>query len=463
MASRRDRQIVIEHAFSVPWNAEGSAPDQPEQRIAERIAQELDARGIGRPEALVAVGRASIELRQLQLPPAPEAELPDMVRFQAAREFNELDERWLLDFVPIDQTPDGARTVLATAVAPAVIQQIEGVCQQAGLKMRRLLLRPCETASLWAGDKSAVPGQLQLLIELLAEEADLTAVIDGKAVFLRTTRFGGDPPPVPALLAEIRLTMAAVQNQLGGRKVESIVLCGRDNVHVDLTQRIESELGMHVALFDPFAAVELGPALKDSLPAHPGRFASLLGMLLAELKQSGHAIDFLHPRRRAEAPSRRKKWIIAGVAAAVLGLAYLIYARIDYLLLAGEVDDRKVKCKVVDNQVKQYNDKKIGETVAEIHKWTVGEVTWLDQLYALNQAFPSSEEAVLSDLSLSGQQGAMVLKGRVRNEEVFAKMGANIRAHGGQINIGTRRDDQPRSYYPWYFEASVTVKKGPKP
>jgi len=303
---------------------------------------------------------------------------------------------------------------------------------------------------------------LRLLIDLLAEEADLTAVVDGKAVFLRTTRFGGDPPPVPALLAEIRLTMAAVQNQLGGRKVQSIVLCGRDSVHADLAKRIEAELGMQVELFDPFGAVELGPALVDSLPDNPGRFAPLLGMLLAELKQTGHAIDFLHPRRRAEAPSRRKKWILAGAAAAVLGLAYLVYARIDYLWLASEVRGLQAECASFDSQINAL--KKVRDNVKEIRKWTDTEVVWLDQLYRLNQGFPPSEEAVLADLSLSAQKGEVVLKGRVRDEGVLAKMGESIRAHGGQLNITGQKEEPGRgSYYSRYFEASVALKKGPKP
>ena len=86
---------------------------------------EPEARGLGRPDAVVAVGRSSIELRQLQLPPAAEDDLPDLVRFQAMREFNEFDERWLLDFLSIDSSGDSPRegnlprTVLATAIGPA--------------------------------------------------------------------------------------------------------------------------------------------------------------------------------------------------------------------------------------------------------------------------------------------------------------------------------------------------------
>ena len=193
VASGRGRQVVIEQAFSIPCEIDPSAADAAEQ-IGRRIAAELDARGLGRGEAVVAVGRNSIELRQLQLPPAPDEDLPEMVRFQATREFNELDDKWLLDFVPIDGSADSPRTVLATAIAPAVLRQIEAVCEHAGLKMRRLLLRPCEAALLLEGRpsidgaRSISPGQVVLLVNPSGVEADLTAVVDGTAVFLRTTR-----------------------------------------------------------------------------------------------------------------------------------------------------------------------------------------------------------------------------------------------------------------------------------
>ena len=237
--------------------------------------------------------------------------------------------------MPIDQGADGPRTVLAMAIAPAVIRQIEGVCEQAGLKMQRLLLRPCAAASLLTGDMAGAKGELRLLVDLLSDEVDLTVVCDGKAVFLRTMRLGGGSPSLPALLAEIRLTMAAVQSQLAGRKVEAIVLCGQDEIHADLARSVEAELAMPVKLFDPFGGFERGPALRGLPLEHPGRFAPLLGMCQAELRQEGHAVDFLHPRRRAEAPSKRRRsgsWP-ARPSAALL-LLYVVYVRVQHYLLA---------------------------------------------------------------------------------------------------------------------------------
>ncbi|MEX2559658.1 MAG: hypothetical protein WD403_07070, partial [Pirellulales bacterium] len=109
-------QSVIEHAFAVPLPArlEGQA-SLGDTRTAESIGQALASLRLGRAETLVAVGRASIELKQLTLPPAPADELPDMVRFQAMREFTSLAEGWPLDFLPLGAGTDGPRQVLAAA------------------------------------------------------------------------------------------------------------------------------------------------------------------------------------------------------------------------------------------------------------------------------------------------------------------------------------------------------------
>src|SRR5688572_17709621 len=75
--------IVVEHAFAVDFGPRDAGQTVSDEAIADKLAKALAARGLGRIETLVAVGRASIELRQLTLPPSPLDELPDLVRFQA--------------------------------------------------------------------------------------------------------------------------------------------------------------------------------------------------------------------------------------------------------------------------------------------------------------------------------------------------------------------------------------------
>jgi Tfp pilus assembly PilM family ATPase len=464
-ASARGSRIVIDHAFLIPWNEDGTETDQAEDRVGQRIAEELDARGIGRPPALVAVGRGSIELRQLQLPPAPDEELPDLVRFQAAREFNELDEHWLLDFVPIDQGTEGARTVLAMAIAPAVIRHIEGVCQRAGLKMQRLLLRPCAAASLLTGGMAGAKGELRLLVDLLSDEVDLTAVCDGNAVFLRTMRVGGGSPPLPALLAEIRLTMAAVQSQSAGRQVEAIVLCGQDEIHAELARSAEAELAMPVQLFDPFGGFDRGSALRGLPLEHPGRFAPLLGMCQTELRQQAHAVDFLHPRHRAPPPSKRRKWIVAGSAAAALLLAYIAYARIENYVVASKVAERNHEIELLDKKILAPEAKQTRDAAALISKWTGDNTIWLDKLLALNKGFPPAQEAMLRELTVVVRQNDVQvdLKGSARDVKVIEKMEERMRARVGEIASKSSGEDPTNKEYSWQFDHTVKLGRERKP
>ena len=317
VACGRGSRVVIEHAFSISGTKRSRPAISSSKAIGQRIAAELDRRDIGRPNALVAVGRTSIELRQLQLPPAPDEDLPDMVRFQAAREFNEFDEHWLLDFVPIDQGADGPRTVLATAIAPAVIRQIEGVCEAAGLKMQRLLLRPAPRRRCWPATRP---------------NARAVAAVGRSA--LRRSRSDGGARRQGGFSADdaARRRCAPLAGPAGrdppddGRRAESIGRAKGADCRA-LRQRQDARRPGEVHQGRTGNARRIGRSLcrawnwarrcAASLPEHPGRFAPLLGMLVAEFQQTGHAIDFLHPRRRLEAPSRRKKWIMAAAAAAL--------------------------------------------------------------------------------------------------------------------------------------------------
>ena len=456
IASIKGRQVVIEHAFSFP-----RAADETPDALGARLAQELDSRGCGRPEALVSVGRTRIELRQFTVPPAAEDDLPDLVRFQAAREFNELDDRWRLDFLPIESVGEGPKPVLATAIAPSEIAQIEKVCEKAGLTLRRVLLRPCEAASLLtAGGGGKLP---QLIIELFAEEADLTVIQGGKTVFLRTTRFAGGRPAVPALVAEIRLTLAAARNQLvtetgDSAKIHSLVLFGQDPEDVQLAESVKTESGLPVALVNPFAGLGTAPSL--SMPAHADRYAPLLGMLQAELRNTRHAIDFINPRRRPPPVSRRNLWISLGAAAAVLVIAYIIWGRIDHYLLASDVKDLSDQVKTIQDELD--GSKKTRMNTAEVRKWVDQDAVWLDELAGLSRGMPSAHDVMLGELTASsGPRGSQIdIKGWTRDYGTIGKMEEGIRPVAGKMNTTDSHEEKTApSPYAWHFDASVAVEK----
>lgn len=463
VASPRGERGVIEQAFAVPLRSPQTGEDQGEEEVdvGGRIAAALQAHGIGRLETLVAVGRASIELRQLSLPPAPDDELPELVRFQAMREFNQFDEDWLLDFVPLDEAPEeGPRSVLAAAIGPELVEQIQQTCESAGLTPQRLVLRPCAAASLLRRTPS---DESRLLIDLLADEADLTVMIDRKVVFLRTTRLTADPlenaDQPRALLAEIRRTIAAAENQLRGKRIETITLCGSGEQHAALAASIERELGVPTRLFDPFEGLSLGQQLRGDLPDHPGRFTPLLGMALAELERTGHAIDFLHPRRPPEPPTRRKTVVVAAVAAVLLVGSFFGYRGWERKSLNREIKQLTNQSKELEEKVAAA--KKDMAAAANFGRWTATDVGWLDELDKLAKAFPPAEQAMLTDLKFSQGQpkgGMITLDGLAKDMDAIGAMETSLRKEFRRVVNAGNSDDGSSKFYSRRFKLLVAVE-----
>jgi Tfp pilus assembly PilM family ATPase len=473
VAASRGNRVVIEQAFAVPLHvadgeAESAGPD-----VGAQIAAALAARGIGHADSVVAVGRSSIELRQLALPPAPEEELPEMVRFQAMREFNALEDDWLLDFSPIDTAADGARTVLAAAIDPDLVGQIQKTCETAGLKPQRLVLRPCAAASLFARSEPGGSEQLRLLVDLLADEADLTVMIDRRVVFLRTARLPGDPlekpDESPALLAEIRRTVAAAQNQLGSRRVESVVLCGRGEQHAALARVIGANLGVPATLFDPFAGLQLGGGLRDALPEHSGRFAPLLGMLVAELEQTGHAIDFLHPRRPPVPPSKRRLLVGLGVAAGVLVFGWLAFGQVQRYLLRSELNGLTEQ--LTARKAEAEKARKLAAPAVRIEEWRHSEVPWLDVLQLMSRELPPAKETMALSLGftanksvkadprgqIGGPRGNIKLDMLAATQETITAIRKKIDGEHYNAQVGAEQD-YSHEHYKRKFDLGVTVK-----
>src|SRR4051812_21433286 len=313
--------VAIDQAFAValPQREEGSTV---EPAVGTAIAKALVDHGAARSEAIVAVGRANIELRFLSTPPVPEEELPDVVRFQAVRQFTTLGDDWPLDFVPLGPNADGGMNVLAATIAPDLLKQIQKDCTAAGVTVSKLVLRPFAAAAIIKGTSD--DGKCRMIVDLLREEADLTVLIGSQVIFPRTVRLPAVEGEVlaRALLAEGRRTMIAAQNQLGGRRVEEVVIFGDGQHHASLKQLLEKELTLTVRLVDPFEHVEWADA-KAKKPEYPGTFAPLIGLMLDEAAGTAPTIDFLHVRKKPPPPNRRRRYLsIAAAIAAVLLLGF---------------------------------------------------------------------------------------------------------------------------------------------
>ncbi len=128
---------AAEVAMSTVREADGEERPDPAATLKSRLG-----RSAARLPALVGVDRASVETLPLTLPPASDAELPELVLNQAMRESASITEDTALDFLPLGGAAGEPREVLAAALAGEAMARIKLVCSRAGIKPVRMLLRP---------------------------------------------------------------------------------------------------------------------------------------------------------------------------------------------------------------------------------------------------------------------------------------------------------------------------------
>jgi hypothetical protein len=464
IATTQGRGLRVQAAFRVEWSGDGSADAATPARRGERLKAALAEHGVTRGDVLATIGRALVELKQLPLPPAPDEELPELVRFQAQREFHALTPDSPLDFIPAPVVGDEPRSVLAAVVDPAIVADVRKTCEAAGLKLRRLLLHPCATASLAVRSLAAGDDRPRLLVEPGLDEAEVTALVGRTVALVRATRMPGEPASADyarALSSELRRTTAAVQHQIGGRRIEEIQLCGTELELAAVTARLRADVETPVVIVDPWTLLPAGTTV-DFVPPEPrSRYAPLLGALADEAENTAPLLDFVNPRRKPAAVDPRRRFVTWGLAAVAALLAVWLGVRVSLARLDGEIKELAGELKALDPAVKTATD--LEKRAADMEKWLKGDVNWLAELRRLAERLPPAERAMLTDLrvGLHAQGGEIYLDGATSEAKVDDEIQAELRDDAHTV-VGRKRSYDPEGRrYPWRFETGVIVKHDP--
>jgi Tfp pilus assembly PilM family ATPase len=474
IASGRGSTAVLERAFAAPLPAVAEGQPHSAETVAGVLREALAGESLRRLETLAVVGRPSIELKELSLPPAPDEDMPDMVRFQALRDFTQLSEDTPLDFIPLPGEDQEHRSVLAAAISQELLGEIRSTCDQAGLELKHLVLRPCAAAALLKRHQPAA-GQVRMFVDLLGDEVDLTVLDQDTPLLMRTTRLPGDasqPEYCRPVFLEIRRTIAAVQNKLHGRRVEKIWLCGDGPSQQTLAEMAKSELDLPTELFDPFTAFEQSAGMRQRLPDHHSRFAPLLGMLADAVAGERHAIDFLQPRRRP-APKTRQRELAIGIAcAAVLLLGFIGWTWWRMESLDSDIALLQKQSAKLDKEIKK--NTKVQKEAEALNKWLAGDIPWLDEIYKLATRGPKAEDAMLTaikaevDTKGGASRGKLTLDMLAKNASAVEKQLRSLYPETVR-NGPVTKDDEKSKLYNWKFkteskivrESTATAKKGP--
>lgn len=453
------REVVVEDAFTVEIAPRTPETAADEIDVGQWLASELSARKLTSLDALVTIGRGDVELRMLTLPPAPDDELPELVRFQAQSHFSALGDDWALDFLPVSGDQHQQRHVLAAGMSPLAMTRIGQACESAQLRPRRFVLGSCAAASLLHRESGQAAG-VRLTVDLLPVGSDLTVLMDGAVVFMRSVRLPGErnsAEHAEALAGEIRRTMTAAHNHLSNRRVEEVILFGVPAHDEPVRSGLQHAIDLPVRLCDPFDCVPLGEKLRVQRP-DPSGFAPLLGALLDEAGERRHAIDFLHPRKKPQPPSRRR--LVIGVAAAVAAIVLVIAGIVGWQILGqeSEITSLEKQSAALDERVAVA--KANAAKVDKIDNWARNEVIWIRVLAELSQRFPEPEAARVSRFVAGTRReggGELVLDGLVDSQNTIADLENAIRDDVHRVIGSGGQYDDADADYPWRFKERILL------
>ncbi len=461
---RPDGKLAVEHVIAA--ELEGEQPQQTGARLAEALAAAHASKG----SALVVAGRSSVELNVLQLPPAPEDELAEMVRFQAQREFTSLDDEASLDFLPLAGDATESHRVLA-AVAPAsVLDAATTVCEQVDRRPSRIGLRACATTSLLQQGGMLKPDEPVLVVNRVGQEVDLTVAIEGRVELLRTVRASekaASDELCNVLVGEIRRTVASARNQLEFAPITTVLISGDPIRDSDLADQLGQRLDIQTQVFNPFDLVTSGQAHGVD-ESEPGKYASLLGMLSDEAAGRRPAFDFLHPRQKPRAETRRPTYVLA---AAVVVLAALWYGWSWYRELAVLDRDIEDARQQIDSHHNLATFEDARDKADQIGSWLSGGFSWLEELQRVSLAmrpkllkdeeFPVSDDSLATGLrfALGAGGGQIHLDAASRGRAVQRQLEERLR--GDRYDVGSvgGDDETARPGYGWKFTTVINVER----
>jgi len=381
--------------------------------------------------SLIALGRSSVEIMHFDLPPATNAELPELVRNQAIRDSSVVGERTPVDFMTTDDELDGEnRRVTVIALPEERMAGLKSIASKAGVKARRMPLRSYAGASRFTRSPARTDSPC-LLLNMVGNELDLTLLLRGKPLFSRTARLpddGNSDKLVEHVAAEVNRTLAvAVQDAWASiEALERLFVFAASNEHRLLIEQLSERIDLEIVTVDPFEGVLIDPNVIPN--GETGRFASLVGMLLDEADGGAHLVDLLHPHKIPKAPS----FTIPAIGVAVLGV---LLAAGFFWMEVKKLDDMNESVVELETQLTELQgefakDQLQRNAIQSLRAWEVQGVNWLDEFRYLSYKMPLADDFVATQVTFTSSPngyGTIAFRGRAANSTVVAQMQGTFR------------------------------------
>lgn len=456
VAHHRGAGVVIDQALIFPLGSDSEESSlSTDARVAKVLTEQVASHGFTKIPAIIGIQRSGIELQVISVPPVPDDELPDLVRFQALREFSSIAEDGVVDFIKLPPADDGRARVHAAAISGKQLKTYRTLCEKAQLQPQRFSLRSFGAAHL-AVSQSQLADSTFLLVDPLLDRVELSVVHQGNVILTRTTRLPGEVNSdhyQQALQGEIRRTILAARTKEASAQITQIVLFG-EPASPAIWRQFGDDLKVEVDFLNPLQAEHVSSSI-DMSPELSSRLGAMIGLLLLGTAHPG--VDFLNPRRKPDPPDRRRVFVLGGLAAAslIFGVGYLLWSA----LAAQDNQIAALQQEIAKLQKTNQALVEMEEDIIEIDQWVAADIQWLDELYRMADVLPSADEMIATRIQMQTASvgGTLSLEGYVSDPSVISKIESSIRDQRRQVLGRESKNNEYGDSYHWSFSELITI------
>ncbi|MEZ6146779.1 MAG: hypothetical protein R3B91_15450 [Planctomycetaceae bacterium] len=247
--------VRVHKCFRIDWPDDADLRQRPEA-LGRWLAESMRAHGIAASDVHVVMPREAIVVRKLELPNAPDDELPDLVRFQAATKSSTPLDRLTLDYLPLPmQSDDATRQVLMVTIDGTRLRHLRETLAAASINLLTVGISPVsvgEVVTRIGPDHSVDPNQVTLVIFQDAHRVEITALIQQQVFFSHHTRLaemessGGRK----SSLAEINRTIVALSQSLSNVEISRVCLIHPGNADPAVEAALQTRFGQQLQVLD---------------------------------------------------------------------------------------------------------------------------------------------------------------------------------------------------------------------
>jgi Tfp pilus assembly PilM family ATPase len=379
-ATAQRGKVSAPRAFS--WTEQVAPNPAQAEEAGRRLRERLREAGIAQAPVVACIGRDRVIIRDIRYPDVPAAEVPAIIRFQAAKELTFPADETVIDYSIINvPLPSGEKRALAVILRKELLAAYETMCKAAGLRLEGLTVRPFALLANWQTHAAAGGAASEFQALLVGNE--LCVARGSELLFARSVSGNngdGNGDRTAAVVAELRRSLAAYAGQFPRSPVATLYV--GDHALLAETAGLAAKLRVPVRGYEPAGAASLNGQADEAAD-----FAGALGLVEAVGGRRPLGVDFVHPKQPpATGPNKKRRLAIIAAAAAVPILGVVIAYSMAVASRNADIQELSDRKAELQKQINAYAD--VDKRYEAIGGWADGEMVIADELYDLFAVFP---------------------------------------------------------------------------